>query len=105
MSAVDLTIGGQLYNLQCDDGQEAELRQLAGELSERLEQLNQSFGTRAESLSAQNLRLVIVNLMMLGEMKEARMKNRQRAGRDREEIESMIADTLERIAGKLERLV
>jgi cell division protein ZapA (FtsZ GTPase activity inhibitor) len=105
MSTLNLRIYGQSYNLQCEEGQEEQLQHLAEELDHRLEKLDQTFGEQAESLSSQNMRLVISSLMMLEEMRESRQKNRQRAGRDREEIEDMIADTLERIAGKLEALV
>ena len=104
MSTLHLTINGQAYDLQCESGQEAELTQLAEELSTRLQRLDHSIGTVAQSVSDQNMRLVIHSLMMLEEMKESRQNSRKRAGRDREEIEEMIAETLERIAGKLEAL-
>lgn len=104
MSNVTLNIHGHPYNLHCDDGEEGELHRLAEELSERLAGLDHSFGERAETLSAQNMRLVIAGLMLLAELRETKQYTRRKTSQNREEVEEIIADTLERIAGKLEKL-
>lgn len=104
MKIVELSVNGMTYPLQCEEGEEKELHELAQELSKRLGSLDRAYGEKAETLSEQNTRLLITNLMLLGEMRDLRKKTRERTGKDREEIENMIADTLERIASKLEYL-
>ncbi len=105
MSTITLNIHGRPYNLQCDDGEEAELQMLAEDLSNRLAQLDASFGERADTVSSENMRLVITALMLQAELREARQYARRKSSQDKEEVEEVIADTLERIAGKLENLV
>lgn len=104
MSTITLNIHGRPYNLNCNDGEEAELQMLAQDLSERLAQLDSSFGNEAQSLSDLNVRLVINSLMMLADLRDTRHNARRRSSQDREEVEEVIADTLERIASKLETL-
>ena len=104
MSTITLNIHGRPYSLNCEDGEEAELQWLAEDLSERLAILDESFGVRADTMTSENMRLVIVALMMLAEIRETRQAGRRRNSQDREEIEEVIADTLERIAIKLDKL-
>lgn len=104
MSTITLNIHGRPYSLNCEDGEEAELQWLAEDLSERLAILDESFGVRADTMTSENMRLVIVALMMLAEIRETRQAGRRRNSQDREEIEEVIADTLERIATKLDKL-
>lgn len=104
MSTITLNVHGRPYNLQCDDGEEAELQMLAEDLTGRLTQLDQSFGNSADTVSSENMRLVIAALMLLAELREGRQYARRKTSQDKEEVEEVIADTLERIAGKLENL-
>ena len=104
MSQVKVNIHGQIHQLQCEDGEEFELQNLAEELTERLSALESSFGEKAETLSAQNTRLTIASLMMLAELRETRESVRRKNSQNREEVEEVIAETLESIAKKLETL-
>ena len=104
MSTINLDIHGRNYALQCEDGEEADLQMLAQDLSERLTQLDTAFGERSETMTSENTRLVITALMMLAELRDARHFARRRNAQDKEEVQEVIADTLERIAGKLENL-
>lgn len=104
MSTINLNIHGRSYPLTCNDGEEAELQMLAQDLSDRLAQLDESFGGQAETMTSENTRLVISALMMLAELRDARQYTRRKTSQDKEEVEEVIAETLERIAIKLENL-
>ena len=104
MSQVKVNINGQTHQLQCEDGEEFELQNLAEELTGRLSQLDKNFGEKAETLSTKNTRLVIASLMMLAELRESQ-ESAQHAPQNREDVENVIAETLEGIAKKLENLV
>ena len=103
-TTITLDIHGRPYHLQCEEGEELELEALAGELSDRLATLDDGFGAQADTVTSENMRLVITSLMILGELRESKQYTRHKSSQNREEVEEVIADTLERIAGKLETL-
>lgn len=104
MSTINLNIHGRTYPLNCNDGEEAELQMLAQDLSDRLSELDQSFGGQADTMTSENTRLVITALMLMADLRDARQYTRRKTSQDKEEVEEVIADTLERIALKLENL-
>ncbi len=105
MKPLSLNVHGRTYRLQCEEGQERDLMHLADDLTQRLSELDASFGDRAETMTMENTRLVITALMLLADLRDAKQKARRRSSEDKEQVELVIADTLERIAGKLESLI
>jgi cell division protein ZapA len=65
MARVDIEVNGRLYQLNCEDGQEQRLRDLAGILDERLKQV--TGGGRSGS-DAQML--VLTALVLVDELQE-----------------------------------
>lgn len=112
MAQVSVTVGGRLYRMACDDGQEQHLVRLARELDQRITRLRDTFGEIGD-----NRLTVMAALEVADELAEAR---RQMRGRD-QEIEALkdarlamserieaneraLAETLERAAERIERL-
>lgn len=48
MSQVSVSIGGKIYRMACDDGQETHLEKLAGRLDQEVERLRREFGVVGE---------------------------------------------------------
>lgn len=112
MAQVSVTIGGRVYRMACDDGQEQHLMQLARELDGRLGQLREAFGeigdTRltvmaaimvADELSEMRRRVRGLEQEMEG-LKEARVASVERL----EAMERTSAQSLEKAAERIERL-
>lgn len=58
MGQVQVTINGRAYRLDCADGQEHRLKELAGYVNEKVEQLVQNFG------QAGDVRLLLMAALM-----------------------------------------
>jgi cell division protein ZapA len=112
MAQVSVTIGGRVYRMACDDGQEQHLMQLARELDARLGQLREAFGeigdTRLTVMAAimvaddfSELRRKVRGLEQEIEgLKEARITSVERL----ETLERTGAQSLEKAAERIERL-
>jgi cell division protein ZapA len=79
MARVTVTIGGRVYRMACDDGEEERLAGLARDLERRIQALRSSFG----EVGDQRL-TVMAALMLADELHEAR---RQLAGVEGETAE------------------
>ena len=84
MGQVTVSLNGRAYRLQCGDGEEARLRELAGHLNRRIEELTRKFGRIADDRL-----LVMAGLLIADELWEAKDKLREltelvekRLGRD-----------------------
>jgi cell division protein ZapA len=112
MAQVSVTIGGRLYRMACDDGQEQHLVRLARELDQRITRLRDTFGEIGD-----NRLTVMAALEVADELAEVR---RQARGRE-QEIEALkdarlamserveaneraLADMIENAAERIERL-
>jgi cell division protein ZapA len=112
MAQVSVTIGGRVYRMACDDGQEQHLMQLARELDARLGQLREAFGeigdTRLTVMAAimvadefSELRRKVRGLEQEIEgLKEARITSVERL----ETLDRTGAQSLEKAAERIERL-
>jgi cell division protein ZapA len=112
MAQVNITIGGRVYRMACDDGQEEHLQRLAHDLDQRLEKLREAFGEVGDT------RLIVMAAIMIAdELSEARRRTRaleqemegaqetRLAATDRLEVaERASAETLERAAERIERI-
>jgi len=112
MAQVSVNIGGRVYRMACDDGQEQHLMRLARELDEKLVQLREAFGEIGDTRLT-----VMAAIMVADELSEARRRIRaleqeieglhetRLAAADRvEAAERMSAETLEQAAERIEQL-
>ena len=112
MAQVSVTIGGRVYRMACDDGQEDHLMRLARELDQKLAQLREAFGEIGDTRLA-----VMAAIMVADELSESRRRIRaleqeveglqetRLAAADRIEAnERAGAQTLEKAAERIERL-
>lgn len=112
MAQVSVTIGGRNYRMACDDGQEEHLMQLARELDQKISHLREAFGEIGDT------RLTVMAAIMVSDelsetkrrvhgleqeiegLKEARVVSVERM----DAIERTSAQSLERVAERIERL-
>jgi len=112
MAQVNVTIGGRVYRMACDDGQEEHLMRLARDLDQKLAQLRDAFGEIGDTRLA-----VMGAIMVADELSEARRRIRtleqeieglqetRLAADDRiEAVERAGAQTIEKAAERIERL-
>jgi cell division protein ZapA len=112
MAQVNVTIGGRVYRMACDDGQEDHLMRLARDLDQKFAQLREAFGEIGDTRLA-----VMAAIMVADELSEARRRIRaleqeneglqetRLAAADRiEAAERTGAQSIERAAERIERL-
>jgi cell division protein ZapA len=112
MAQVSVTIGGRVYRMACDDGEEDHLMRLARELDQKLTQLREAFGEIGDTRLA-----VMAAIMVADELSESRRRIRaleqeidglqetRLAAADRiEAVERAGAQTIEKAAERIERL-
>jgi cell division protein ZapA len=112
MAQVSVTIGGRVYRMACDDGQEEHLLRLARDFDERLAQLREAFGEIGDTRLT-----VMAAIVVADELSETHRRIRaleqeieglqetQLATADRvESAERASAQTLERAAERIEQL-
>jgi cell division protein ZapA len=112
MAQVNVTIGGRVYRMACDDGQEDHLMRLARDLDQKFAQLREAFGEIGDTRLA-----VMAAIMVADELSEVRRRIRaleqeneglqetRLAAADRiEAAERTGAQSIERAAERIERL-
>jgi cell division protein ZapA len=112
MAQVSITIGGRVYRMACDDGQEEHLMRLARELDQKLAQLREAFGEIGDTRLA-----VMAAIMVADDLSESRRRIRaleqeveglqetRLAAADRiEAADRAGAQILEKAAERIERL-
>jgi cell division protein ZapA len=102
MPTVTIALNGRNYDIACGEGEEARVLELAGEVRRRMESLVKNSGPVAE-----NLLFALTALLMSDEIDQ---KNRliQDLRGEQEELaqrrEIALADTIERLATKIEAI-
>lgn len=112
MAQVSVTIGGRVYRMACDDGQEEHLLRLARELDLKLGQLRETFGEIGDTRLT-----VMAAIMVSDELSELRrrvrgfeqeiegLKEARSASVERlDSMERTSAQSLEKAAERIERL-
>lgn len=99
MANVAVTVNGRTYDLTCNDGQEPHLRELAGDISGRVDELVKTIGQAGESRL-----LLMVGLLLADELADAnaeidRLQREQ--GRASAVDEAAIAVSLEKLAKQI----
>jgi len=106
MAKVDLRIGGKTYQILCDEGQEAHLRELAGFVNTRVTELGAAKGANGETTV-----LVLALLSIADELRRAQTgAERIGHGRTRDQsqaelMEALTAGKLEDFADRIEQVV
>jgi cell division protein ZapA len=112
MAQVNVTIGGRVSRMACDDGQEEHLMRLARDLDQKLGQLREAFGEIGDTRLA-----VMAAIMIADELSESRrhvrtleqeaegLQETRLAAADRiEAADRAGAQTIEKAAERIERL-
>jgi cell division protein ZapA len=102
MPTVTIALNGRNYDIACGDGEEARVLELAGEVRRRMEGLVKNSGPVAE-----NLLFALTALLMSDEI-EQKIRTIQGLRAEQEELvqrrEIALADTIERLATKIEAI-
>lgn len=96
MATVDIRIQGKTHTLQCDDGQEHRLRQVADYLDKRLTQAARSTGAPNDGRI-----LVLTSILIADELADAQDAI-QGLRRRIDEVEARASTALERVAKRIE---
>jgi cell division protein ZapA len=112
MAEVSVTINGRVYRMACDPGQEDHLARLGRELDQRISQLRDSFGEIGDTRLA-----VMAAIMVADELAELKRRlrasdqeiqslkdARERVAQRNEDAEHAVAEVLESVAERIERL-
>lgn len=98
MATVEVTINGRSYPIACEDGQEDHLRQLAGYVDKRVQELVTALGQVGD------LRLLVMaSLLIADELSEAFAAIEQHATEATTD-ESAVAESIENIVERIESI-
>ncbi len=107
MTVVNIKVGGRDYHVACDDGQEEHLRLLADEVDDRIH----SLFFNAKTPPSEQMALLMAALMLVDELIESKketeyfMKNNpDDGGKQAQQMENVMAITLEEIAARIEKI-
>lgn len=100
MAEVDVVINGRSYLMGCDDGQEEHLRQLAGYVGQRVDELAATVGQVGDARLLLMASLLIAD--ELSDLREEMEALRGDAERHVAEAEAELAERLEHLAQRLE---
>ena len=102
---VAISINGRDYDIACDDGQEEHLTRLAGFVDERVQELVSTVGNIGDMRL-----LVLTSLLIADELHENRRareqerEERSQAGEQARIIEMGVANALDNVSDRIERL-
>jgi cell division protein ZapA len=104
MANVSVNINGRGYELTCNDGQEAHLKELAGEIDRRVQELVKTVGQAGDSRL-----LLMVSLLLADELADAggeldRLQQEQAAGAEDASVAASIEQLTQRIQDIAARL-
>lgn len=102
MGEVSITLNGRVYHMACDDGQEEHLMQLSDYVGERVSDLVESVGQVGDARL-----LAMASLLIADELAELRGQMdalRRDAGGHIADAEDALADQLEMLAARIEKV-
>ena len=99
MPSVELEIAARKYVVACRDGEEEHLRSVAAIVDKRAHDAAEALGSLSEARQ-----LLFASLLLADEIKEYRAGNAPAAPAEPAEPDPAVADALDRIAARLERL-
>jgi cell division protein ZapA len=98
---VHIVVNNRGYDVACDDGQEAEVNALAQDLARRVDGLVQSVGQIGDARLLLMAALLISDELASAKRELARLNQEGRG----EQEEEQIAESLERLASRVEAIV
>jgi cell division protein ZapA len=101
LGKVHIVVNNRGYDVACDDGQEADVNNLAQDLARRVERLVQSVGQIGDARLLLMAALLISDELASTKRELDRVNDRERG----EEEEERLADSLERLANRVEAIV
>ena len=99
MASVEVEIAQRKYVVACRDGEEEHLRSVAAIVDRKAHDAASALGSLSEARQ-----LLFASLLLADEIKEYRAGNAPAAPAEPAEPDPAVADALDRIAGRLERL-
>jgi cell division protein ZapA len=99
MANVTVTLNGRNYELTCNDGQEGHLKELAGDLDRRVQELVKTVGQAGESRL-----LLMVSLLLADELADANVeieRLQREQGRAPVVDENALTASLEKLAKQI----
>lgn len=104
MAQIEVTINGRIYQIACDDGQEAHLAQLGEYVDKRIRELVAAVGQVGDARL-----LVMVSLLVADELAETyadlnRLRAQTAESGARAEIEDRLAEVIDSAAARIETL-
>jgi cell division protein ZapA len=97
MANVTVTLNGRNYELTCNDGQEAHLKELAGDLDRRVQELVKTVGQAGESRL-----LLMVSLLIADELADAGAEIDRLQGQGGTVDEGTLTASIERLARRIQ---
>ena len=102
MPTVTIALNGRNYDIACDDGEQARVTELAGELRRRMESLTRNSGHLSEGMV-----FVMTALLLADELDQKKRETSKLKDEGREtslKRELALADTIEELAARVETL-
>lgn len=99
MGKVHIVINNRGYDVACDDGQEAEVTELAQDLAGRVDRLAQSVGQIGDARL-----LLMAALLIADELSSARKELDRMTAEGNAAGEERLAESLERLASRVEAI-
>ncbi|HEX7200757.1 MAG TPA: cell division protein ZapA [Dongiaceae bacterium] len=99
MGKVHIVINNRGYDVACDDGQEAEVTELAQDLARRVDKLAQSVGQIGDA------RLLLMAALLIADELSSARKELERMSREGDSAgQDRLAESLERLASRVEAI-
>ena len=102
MPTVTIALNGRNYDIACDDGEQARVTELAGELRRRMESLTRNAGNLSEGMVFVMTALTLADELDQKKREALKLKDEGREASLKREV--ALADTIEALAARVETL-
>ena len=102
MPTVTIALNGRNYDVACDDGEQARVTELAGELRRRMESLTRNSGHLSEGMVFVMTALLLADELDQKKRESAKIRDEGRETSLKREV--ALADTIEALAQRVESL-
>jgi|SRR5687768_14432329 cell division protein ZapA len=102
MPTVTIALNGRNYDVACDEGEQARVTELAGELRRRMESLTRNSGHLSEGMVFVMTALLLADELDQKKRESAKLRDEGRETSLKREV--ALADTIEALAQRVESL-
>jgi cell division protein ZapA len=102
MPTVTIALNGRNYDVACDEGEQARVTELAGELRRRMESLTRNSGHLSEGMVFVMTALLLADELDQKKRESAKLRDEGREAALKREV--ALADTIEALAQRVETL-